>query len=213
MSWNKTNLYDAVKYETSHKDDDQLPDAFLDLIVPPLYIAFRRLIVQTANKLYSAYSTPAVLTSAATSIALPADFEQVIRVEKLEGTQYMPVDKADDLNPEDSDPRAWDEQEGLIRVYPASAAAGTYRMLYNKKPDVTGTYTVEVPEGCEVVLMHEICKAVRPRFNEDVKQHVDAIRDLWTGGPKGAGQGLMTQIRRRYGNHPVPGFRSTQGGA
>lgn len=208
----KSGLYSAIRYTTSHESDLQVPDAYLDAIVPPLYIAFRRRIVQTANKLYSTYSTPsAVLTAAAPTIALPADYEQLIRVEMLDtGGQYLPVDAVNALNPEDSTPRGWAEQEGLIRIFPAANAGGTYRLFYNKKPAVTGDYLIEVPEGCELVLMDTVCAVVRKRFNEDWQQHDTAARLAWND-PQHPGTGLQTTIRRAYGNHPVPGFRGIQG--
>lgn len=172
---------DTATPSTARVTDDQIA-AWLDLEYP----RFRREVTALVPTLYSTTTAEQALTAADPLFDLPADFERVVRFEYEDDDDWYPVNVADPLEP-----------GGPVGV------DGDYRLVYTKRPDLTGTYTLEVPEGTEEIPILRVCAMVVVRGGggavEDPSFFLSRADQLW--------REQKSVVRRRYGAHPVSGLR------
>lgn len=193
----------AIRTATAHDGDTQVTDTQLGVWIDLEVTRLRREVNSIAPGLYSDTTATQALTSSDPDFDLPADFERLIRFERLEGTRYVGVDVADELHPDLSCLRGARLEDGVIRVFPAEDAAGTYRLVYCTTHTLTSDYTLTVPGGCEDIIVERVSARVRVRLNEDPTPHqVEAAR-IWAE--------QKTAIRRRYGAHSTGGLVRTGG--
>jgi hypothetical protein len=201
-----------IRANTAHDSDTQVTDAQLREWIKAAYYRLRRKIADVAPDLYSKATATQVLSSSSTDFSMPADFARLIRFERQEGQDFVALEVADELHPDlvasGRGYRAITSAGALLlRVYPTSAAPGTYRLVYVYLPDLTGgagNYTFELPAGLEEIITEGVSARVRVRFNEDAAAHWTELDRLWTE--------QRTSVRRMYGNHGQSGFRWSRGG-
>jgi hypothetical protein len=206
----RSDVETMVRAQTGHDSDTQVTQAQIYAWLLLDYPAFRREIIDVAPSLYTAVATVQVLTAADPDFDLPADFERVNMFEVLVGADYIDVPVAGGPGA-DFRGISYREEAGVLRVAPSGSAPGTYKLTYNKAPTLTSDYTIEVPAGCELVIVERLCARVRGRFNEDPSPHIAEANRIWHGVPGVPGSGQKTAIRRRYGGHTQSAFVQTRG--
>lgn len=199
----------AIRTSTGHDSDTQVTDTQLGVWIDQIYPEFRREILDVAPSLYTAVAATQDLTTTDPDFDLPADFERVSTLQVLCGVDYLGVPPVSDVSP-DFGGLCWREEAGVLRLAPATSCTGTYRLAYNKAPTLTGDYTIEVPTGCELVIVERVAAMVRVRFNEDPTPHLATADRIWHGAPGMPGSGQKTAIRRRFGGHTQGGFVQTR---
>lgn len=192
---------EAVTYVRSKLAQDastQTTVAQLQLFLQQKYYQLRRLLAEVAPSLYLTTTATQVLSSSDPAFDSPADMIRPFRLERQDGSTWLPVEPGDGLNTDLGD-RAWLEQGATLVVSPASSAAGTYRLVYCPEPSVTGDYLVQVPKGLEDIVTHWVAAEARNRQDEQYDFHMAAADAIWRAhkGP----------LMKRYGQHPVSGLK------
>lgn len=194
----------AIKTATDHDGvlDTQVTDTQLNAWIDTEHKLFRRELSQIVPSLYAATDEEQTLDSSLEedSLSLPDDYERLVRVEKQAGSVWYPVDISDELNPHTGTLVVREEGTDLV-VSPATQTSGTYRIVYVQKPATMGSdsATLDVPDGCEGIVVERVCALVRVRLDEDATPHQQRALALWTEQKK--------YLRRRYGKSPQPGLR------
>lgn len=201
----------AVLASTSHDTDDGTSDGQVteDQITNWLnqrYIQVRRLLTDVAPTLYTVTAPSVTLTTTATTIALPDDYETVARLERqvlANPTTWRPVDVSDHHRP-DQGTLNYREEEGVLKLAPAALVPGTYRLIYIASPTLLteGSQSFELPRGLEDHLVEWVAGRVRTRGEEDGGPHFQLAEKIWNEQKR--------SLRRRY-QQPVPAMRRVYG--
>ncbi len=164
---------------------------------------FRRQLAKSVPQIYTATDTQQVLAAGSDSLTLPSDYERLVRLEKLSGSDWYPVDISDELSPHLGCLTVREEGTAL-KVDPVLDAPGTYRIVYVQKPVTlsadSGTGGVLlVPDGCEDIIVERCAARARVKQEEDPGPHLARANDVWTEQKRA--------LRKRYGRSPKPGLR------
>lgn len=174
------------------------------------YKRVRRELARIAPQLYTAVSNTTVLSGVQNTIAKPADFQALRRVEKLsdDGIHFFPVQATDELGP-DMDELNWREQGAniLLGTWDAIDLPGTYRLIYVQQPttlqwdpsDDNPNDTLDLPDGVEDVVAERVSARVRERVEEDSAPNLRRADEVWREAARG--------LRERYGEHPHGGLK------
>ncbi len=195
----------AIRALTYHDSDTQITDAQLNTSIDLKHKQLRRRLSVVAPSLYTATHTQETITGTDDTLTLPTYFDRLVRLERLYGSQWLPVPVSDHLNAHIGS-LAMREEGTDIKVDPVGLAPGTYRIVYIVKPVTistdadAATGTLLVPDGMEEIVVLEVAgDLVRPRSNEEGAAHLAAAERIWRQS--------IPALRQRYGQHPVPGLR------
>lgn len=201
-----------IKTATSHDSDSQVSG---DQYLAMLQLEQDRVRAKLSAAVKNLYTTTAAftLTSVQDTIAKPAAFLSLVRLEKLEGANYYAVDPGDGLDTSGmTNGLSFREEAANFILSPVGTAAGTYRLTYvTKGATLTSTLTtvpgadssLDVPPECEDLVCERVCIRVRERCYEDPSSHVKRADDLW--------KEVLPVVKKRYGKHPEPGLRRVRG--
>ena len=188
-----TQARTAIRASTNHDADTQVTDAQLDVKIDQEFQRLRRALGAYVPALFESTSAPTI-TAGNNTIAKPATFERVRRLERLiSGALYYPVPVVDMLNANQETQLVFYEQGSNLVLMPISRAEGTYRLTFVTKP-AAGYTTFDVPEGCEDVIIERVAAWVRQRHDEDPGYHLRAAAEMW--------KEQRSVLLRRYGLHP-----------
>lgn len=189
----------AVRTATEHDSDTQVTDTQLTALLNLEYGVFYRQVALVAPSFYATTDDNQTLASGATDLDPPADFDLLLRVERLYGADWLAVPVFDGLAPHLGELNIR-EEDATIKVGPAALAAGTYRIIYIPAPDVTlaTTEAYWLPPGCEDVLIQRACSRVAERDKDDSSMFIRRGDANWAE--------LKKTLRKRYGQNPVPGL-------
>ncbi len=193
----------AIRASTDHDSDTQVTDAQLTAWLDLEYKNLRRVLAQIAPSLYATADSSQVIAAGSTTLALPTNYERLVRLEQQFGSNWFPVLISDELTPHYGELNAR-EEGAAFQLSPVSLAPGTYRFIYVALPatlvNVTDDSTaLAVPSGCEDVILERVAARVRERFDEDPSAHLARADRVW--------REQKSALRRRYGKHAVPGLR------
>ncbi len=155
----------------------------------------RRLLNSAVPQLFTTFAANETITAPGVDLTKPADYDKMIKVEKLVGGTFYPVPSGDPYDSERT--RGWVEYGPLIRIFPKQFAPGTYRITYNPLANL-GAADVEVPAGLEDVLARRIAATALARFDEDPTfQYTIADKEY---------KEQLNALHDRYGVHTEPGL-------
>ena len=168
---------------------------------------FRRELSRSVPSLYTTTSSTQALTAADPDFDLPADFDRVVRFERLYGDTYLPVDVSDGLSPHAGD-LTFREEGTTLKAAPSAQVAGTYRLVYVQTPgelsaESSTNGVLLVPPGCEDVILERVSARARAKLQEDPTPHLQRAADVWTQQRR--------VLMSRYGRHGQPGLRVVRG--
>jgi hypothetical protein len=198
----------AIRAVTDHDADTQVTDAQLNVWIDIFHQLVRRELNLIVPQLYTATGTSQTLTGATESMTMPSDYGGLVRVEQQVGSDWFPIEIADELNPHIG-VLSVREEGGVLKLAPMSLAVGTFRIVYLQEPATlsaeSGTGGVLlVPKGVELVICEAVAAMVRNRDNDDPGFNLSQ-------GPTGAIWKMQkTALRRRYGKAATPGLRLTR---
>lgn len=200
------NLSEArtnIRSETDHDSDTQVTDDQLDEQINQDYFKLRRRISQLVPSLYTETDEEQTLSGTDDTLDMPADFERLVRLERQYGSDWYPVEISDELTPHLGILNAREEADG-IKLAPVSLAPGTYRLIYVMEPQgLDGdTDDIDVPGGCEDIIVQWGAAFVRRRHDEDPSAHMTMADQIWREQKKA--------LLRRYGKHAAPGLRQVR---
>ena len=195
-----------IRTATAHDVDAQVSDTQLDSWLDQEVAQLRRMLISVAPTLYQRTAptqTPAVNSWFDLAIVSPA-VERVWRFERLYGSTYIQVPVSDEASPE-ADFLNYRETTNagspiLLLAPSREALGGTYRLIYHPVPAAS---TVEVPTGCEDVVIQRVAGRVAMRLFDDPAPFFALADRVWTEQRRA--------LRRRYGAQPQPGLRLTKG--
>lgn len=185
-------------------NNDQIDDTTQLLPLVQLEIeALRAQIADLAPRLFETTTSEFNITTAAPSVAKPADFKRVVRVERksnMTPTRFIPVEASDGLRP-DLDWLNWEERGTNLTFAPGEINGGTYRLVYEP---IVATLTLSSaiplpPGGWEMAIVQRVCAHIRTRMREDPAGHLTLAVDVWNR--------LHGSLKRRQGEHPKPGLK------
>lgn len=198
----------AIRALTDHdgENDDQVTDDQLDIWINLEHAMIRRRLAHIAPSLYEATDDEQTLDSDDEGLLdLPADFDSLVRVEQQIGSDWYPISVADGLQPHVSPLNVREEYDGL-RLAPVSLAIGTFRIVYKQAAAIEladDADDLEVPDGFEDIIIEKCAARVRTKDADDPSPHFIRAQEVWNE--------LKGPLRRRYGNHSVPGLRIVRG--
>jgi hypothetical protein len=196
-----TEAIAAIRASTLHDADTQVTDAQITVKIDQEYKRLRRQLVLLIPSLYEVVSTPTI-TAGNTTIAKPTDFERLVLLERQSaGSQYFALTAADRLNKNDPDQISFYERASNFVVQPDSLAPGSYRLTVVLGP-TTGYTSLDVPGGCEDVIVERAAAWVCARHEDDPSYHDAAADRIW--------REQRSVLIRRYGAHPQPGLARTR---
>jgi hypothetical protein len=147
--------------------DGGVANASLLPILSAQYFDLRRRIADVAPDLYTARATFTIAAAASSWTITATDLDRILKLERLYGSQYIPLPLAPILTAEVT--FGFRLRGTVIDVFPTSDAPGDYRLTYLTKPtaEITGTNdSLTLPESAQLVLALEIAGMVRSRFDE-----------------------------------------------
>ena len=206
MSMSLATMRAQVRRRTSHDADLQVEDAAdIDVAIDGEYKRLRRLLINTAPRLYLITEGSFTLSGSSDTHALPSDFERVWRFERQEAGRWFPVPVAtepDASQPVFSGRRSFRVEAANLIVSPVALAPGTYRLTYH--PGIVAGYTtVTVPDGLEEIIINRAAALLMPREMGDVAEFTRIADRVWAE--------QRPALRRAYGAHPVSGLRVVRG--
>ena len=172
---------DAVRASTAHDNDDQTTTLQIQEWIDRAYTRTRRWLSTFMPEYYAAEYLPPALVGAIGGALLPKpdDYERLIRIERQYPAGYWyPLTMRTVLT----------QKVGM-----AIDVSGQYRITYSKCP-VDGYQYIDVPEGCEDIVIEEAAALVRNRHDEDPSFHLGRVVQLK--------REAMADLRMRYGAHP-----------
>ena len=183
---------DAVKASTAHDNDDQTTVLQIQEWIDRSYTRTRRWVSTFMPEYYSAEFLPPPLVGAqgGATIAKPDDYERLIRIERQYpsgNNSWYPLVMRSVLS-----------QKAGIPV----DVSGQYRITYIKCP-VDGYQYLDVPEGCEDIILEEVAARVRNRHDEDPSFSQGVVAQLK--------REAMADLRMRYGSHGRSCLQLTHG--
>lgn len=162
---------------------------------------FRRQLNVTAPQLYMTATGTTAITAGNQSLAKPADFERLIRIERLETAVWVTVEASDDTNLETQCFLGFSEQGANFIISPLVSAPGSYRIVYSKTV-AAGYTTLEVPDGLEDVIVERVCARVKERLEpETAAIHFQIADRIWNE--------QLPLLKLRYGRVNRSGFRES----
>lgn len=193
-----TEAIAAIRAATSHDSPDtSVTDAQITQWLDFELRLLMREIAIYAPVLMTAQTSGTITSAASPTITKPADFGSVYLVERQYGAYYYPLSRCSDLT-RNIDDLGWTETPANIEIAPSSGSLGTYRITYTKGP-ATGYTTLDLPAGCEMIVIHRAAAHVRIRFDESPDQHY-AIADRFF-------KKMMTVLAVRTGMHSESALR------
>lgn len=201
MALTVTQAIAAARALTAHDaPDTSVTDAQITQWIDAEYTALLRELGVVVPELMTVVVAASITTTATPTFAKAADFDSVQTLERLEGTTYVPVPRADELN-SSVGALGWRENPTTIEVTPALSSVGTYRLRY-KRGVATGYTTLDLPAGLEWVLVPRVAAWIATRFDDSPAPHTARAEDAW--------RRAMTVLKQRGGTHPIPGLRITR---
>lgn len=178
----------AVRTATAHDVDTQVTNAQITFWLDKEYRRVRRWLSTFMPELYE--TTAPLFTLAGVqsgvTIAKPVDYERIVRLEaQWYQASWYPLAVRPQLN----------AGSGL----PVDVS-GTYRLVYVTQP-VDGYTTLDVPVGCEDLIIQPVAALVRQRHGESPKFHLDMAAQLK--------KDLRADLAMRYGAHGRSALQQT----
>jgi hypothetical protein len=159
--------------------DDGVTNTRLLTWVNTKYHALRRRIAEVAPDLFRAAVTFSI-TSGSTWAITATDFAKVLKVELKVGTEWYPVPVAPLLSAEGT--AGFRLRGTTIEVFPSADALGDYRLTYitKRSSDIAATGdTLDLPEGADQVLAHEIAALIEARQDRDPGGQLTLAQATW----------------------------------
>jgi hypothetical protein len=199
----------AIKAATDHDgaSDTQVTTTQLDTWIDLEHKLLRRQLSLIVPTLYTSVDEEQTLTSTDEDddvLSVPSDFERLVRVERQVGTAWHPVPVSDELSPHVGSNITVREEGEELRISPLTSAPGVYRIVYVAIPATMDddADTLDVPAGCEDIILEKVAARVRIRLDQDPSPHSARAAETWLEQKKA--------LRRRYGKMAVPGLRMTR---
>jgi hypothetical protein len=183
-----TEAVTEVNSATGHDNDQQTTTTQITAEIRKEYMRVRRWLSGFLPSLYQVTGAAATISgNSGATLAKPDTFERLLRLER-------------------------DHTQGLwlpLRVRPGLYASagqvrditGSYRLTYVARP-VDGYTELDVPEGCEDLIIMPVCAWVAARHNDDPSYYLDKVNNPATG----LRAELRRDLARRYGQHSRPGL-------
>lgn len=194
-----------VKTSTSHDSDDQVSTAQYVAWFQVEQDRIRRRLA-AAVPTYAATTASFTLTGSTVTMAQPATFLALVRLEKLSGSRYYAVPVSNGLDTSGSGALEYRELGANIVVEPVEEAPGTYLLTYVTKGATLAadmSTALDLPIGFEDVACERVAARVRERCSEDPAPHIRRAEEVW--------REVFPAFKRRYGAHPVSGLRRVRG--
>ena len=169
----------AVRYATAHDSDTQTTDAQITAELDREYRRTRRWLSSFLPELYST-STTSTLTSSQSgaTIAKPTNYDRVVRMEyEFPTGNWVPLAMRPMLHAS-----SWWLRD----------VSGTYRLTYVYRP-VDGYTSLDVPDGCEDLILEPVKAWIRQRHDEDPSFHIARRQQLE--------KEIRASLGMRYGAH------------
>lgn len=161
--------------------DEGVPNASLLPLLSAKYFQLRRRLAALLPDLYGIRLAFTIAAGQASwTITGANDFDRILKVEILVGTDYVPLEVAPLLTAEASS--GYRLRGTAIDVYPRAYAPGSYMLTYLSKPAAAITATSDslaLVEGADLVLALELAALMRHRFNESGAAERDAAQAEW----------------------------------
>lgn len=155
-----------IRAVTAHDaPDTSVGDPQITVWIDQELRSLMREVADVARELLSTVSTFTIATIATPTTAKPANFGSVVLLEKL-ATRYYPIPRADDYNNANALNVAWTENETTLEICPAELSVGSYRLEYVRQP-AAGYTSLDLPDGCEKILIQRVAALVCLRFSDD----------------------------------------------
>ncbi len=205
----RTAIRAGTDQDATDETNAQVTAATLNAWIDAEHKLLRRELARVAPSLYTATDVSQTVSGASLdTLALPADFDTLVRVERQAGTAWYPLDVSDGLSPHTGGLTVREEGASLKVAPAALATGGAFRIVYIQAPATltadSGTGGVLlVPGGCEDIIVDRVSARVQSRFQRDPSPYLSRAADTW--------KHQKTSLRRRYGNMPVPGLRRSRG--
>lgn len=195
-------FYAAVRFETAHDDDQQISDE--DHLLPAAnteYRKLRRKLTARFPELFFATSDTTTLSGSSQNIAKPGNFERLERLERLDGSNWVPVPRAQAWDPERTPYLSFREHGANLVVGPVSVAPGQYRLVFITAP---GCFpAADIPAGFMDVIIQKVCAKVQIRTGGDPAPHLREAEKTE--------KEMFRALANRMGPAPTPGFQSVYG--
>jgi hypothetical protein len=192
-----------VRAGTLHDSDTQYTDAQLLVVLVAECQSLRRWLCTYVPELCEYVSFPQVLTSS-TNYLLKSSigiFERLIRVEKLIGSYYYPIDVTSSLEASTPNRLCVREQPTRLLILPAEQAAGTYQVVYlgGIAAGLPSSADTGHPSDLDDVMIERACAWARQRHNEEWQYHIKMAEMKM--------EAAHTLLRSRYGAHGKMGLK------
>ncbi|HET8772777.1 MAG TPA: hypothetical protein VFP80_03260 [Thermoanaerobaculia bacterium] len=185
-------------------NNDQVDDTTQLLPLVQLEVELLRAqIAELAPHLFEATTAEFPITTSAPTVAKPADFKRVIRVERKSAfthARFLPVEPSDGLRP-DLDWLNWEERQSTLEFKPGEICTGTYRLVYETTVGTLALASaIPLPVGgFELIVVQRLAAHIRTRLKEDPSPHLTFALEAWNRA--------RSALKRRQGAHPVPGLK------
>jgi len=199
-----------VRGRTDHIGDTQVDDALMTTFITRKASDLFRRLSRAFPELYETTTGGTALSPSVSTIAKPATFGTIIRVEmQAQGTTlWNGIPKASQ-NPENDAFVGWRETGAAIVFTPAAGLSGTARLVYRRAPSNAATYVYAEADflpGFENVLIEQLVDYVMEVTKKDQRTAAEK---------KEAIDEIYRECRRPYlaraGSSPEPGFVSVYG--
>jgi len=193
-----------VRSGTLHDADTQVTDAQLLAFIADEYRRVRRWLCAHAPRLcQSTVSAIAVTGTTITKASSLPDFERLVKVEKLYGGTYYPVDVETVLMSGDPGALSVAETPTTLVFSPAASAPGTYQVTYlvGALATIVAGTAIDLPTGLEDVIVERACAWVRQRHREleHVAYHERRAAEILEEHTR--------YLKQRYGAMGQPGLK------
>lgn len=190
-------LYAAVRAETAHDSDVAIDNEIhLNPWLRLEYLKLRRKLTARFPSLFLTTSDVVTLSGTTQAVPKPANFERLERLEKLSGTEWLPVMGSPSFMPEQACHLGFREEGASLVVGPQAEAPGQYRMVYVTGP---GCFpAADIPYGFEDVIIQNVIAKVQNRTGGDPAPHLKQAQDTW--------KEMARALAGRMGPAPQPGF-------
>lgn len=203
---NRAAARTLIRANTDHEgaSDTQVTDTQLDTWLDIEHKLLCREVAFIAPSLYTQLDDEQELDAGDGALEFPDDFERLVRLERQAGASWYPIDISDSLSPHTGSGLTVREEEEGLQVSPAESCAGTYRIVYLRRPLTLDDDDEEfdLPPGCEDILCERVCARARIKLDEDPTPHQSRADSAWVKQKQA--------LRRRYGRGAEPGMRLTR---
>jgi hypothetical protein len=195
-----SDLIALVRSETGNTDDTQYSDDEVGTWMWIEYGKVRRTLSAKFPELFETTSSNVVVTTASPLINKPSDFEKLVRIEQLIGSDWQTVPHANKVNPHLDSYVGYREQGATLQLTPGASAAGTYRVVYVRNPSETFPAD-DIPRGAEDAIIQKVIAKAQIRVGGDPAPHYEEAKNTLKDFIKDYRAG-------RRSNAPEPGFVS-----